>query len=206
MSILGKPIQLQSVGMLPPYVRINSVSSGTSNVNVTLVGFSVIPAYFMRGNSGLTTINLEDCAITSIGDQAFSMTKVSPSVFGDTVEYVGSSAFNSVSPSNTSLLTMPKLKRVEESGFRYCRFVTVDLGSDVEYLGDYAFAGSGNIQTFIIRAITPPELYVTWTGGTRLFYRQNSLANIYVPAQSVDAYKSADGWSNYASKISAIPT
>ena len=28
---------------------------------------------------------------------------------------------------------------------------------------------------------------------------------IYVPAASIDAYKAAEGWSNYAGKIQAIP-
>jgi len=32
-----------------------------------------------------------------------------------------------------------------------------------------------------------------------------SLAHIYVPAGSVDAYKEADNWSRYASIIEAIP-
>ena len=30
--------------------------------------------------------------------------------------------------------------------------------------------------------------------------------NIYVPSESVDAYKAASGWSDFASKIQAIPT
>jgi len=29
---------------------------------------------------------------------------------------------------------------------------------------------------------------------------------IYVPSESVEAYKSASGWSNYASRIQPIPT
>jgi hypothetical protein len=32
------------------------------------------------------------------------------------------------------------------------------------------------------------------------------VTNIYVPAASVDAYKTATNWSAYASKISAVPT
>ena len=50
-----------------------------------------------------------------------------------------------------------------------------------------------------ILAAVPPSLDSTALGGT------TSLTDIYVPSDSVNAYKAADGWSNYASKITAIP-
>ena len=33
----------------------------------------------------------------------------------------------------------------------------------------------------------------------------DKISKIYVPAESVEAYKTATNWSNYASKIEAIP-
>jgi len=39
--------------------------------------------------------------------------------------------------------------------------------------------------------------------GRDVFYDTNNCP-IYVPAASVDAYKSASGWSAYASRIQAI--
>lgn len=50
-------------------------------------------------------------------------------------------------------------------------------------------------------AVNPPRITVSTykTLG-------NSLTSVYVPSQSVDAYKAADGWKTYASIISAIPT
>jgi hypothetical protein len=38
-------------------------------------------------------------------------------------------------------------------------------------------------------------------GGTKAFVANGSGRKIYVPAASVDAYKSASGWSAYASDI-----
>ena len=59
-----------------------------------------------------------------------------------------------------------------------------------------------HISTLTCYATTPPTLDA----------QQNPLPGpfsnftIYVPAESVDAYKTADRWSQYASKIQAIPT
>jgi len=48
-------------------------------------------------------------------------------------------------------------------------------------------------------ALTPPTL------GSNAFNYTNNCP-IYVPSQSVAAYKTAANWSTYASKIRAIPT
>jgi hypothetical protein len=40
--------------------------------------------------------------------------------------------------------------------------------------------------------------------GNNAFYNTNNCP-IYVPSASVNAYKSASGWSTYASRIQAIP-
>ena len=49
-----------------------------------------------------------------------------------------------------------------------------------------------------VQASTPPSL------GTDAF-TSSGIQTIYVPASSVNADKSADGWNDYASKIQAIP-
>lgn len=51
--------------------------------------------------------------------------------------------------------------------------------------------------------ILKPDGVVTL--GVNVFDLATSLASIYVPADLVDSYKSASGWSNYASKIKPIP-
>ena len=54
------------------------------------------------------------------------------------------------------------------------------------------------MNSITINAYNPPKL-----GGTDVFF--DSAEKIFVPASSVDAYKSAYGWKDYASKIQAIP-
>ena len=51
-----------------------------------------------------------------------------------------------------------------------------------------------------VEAITPPSL------GHSVFLDTSSSLVIYVPAESVEAYKTATNWSDYASKIQAIPS
>jgi hypothetical protein len=49
-------------------------------------------------------------------------------------------------------------------------------------------------------AITPPTL-----NGTSVFDYTNN-CTIYVPSQSVETYKTATNWTEYASRIQPIPT
>ena len=46
---------------------------------------------------------------------------------------------------------------------------------------------------------------ITWDpDGGLAFDDAANLLNIYVPSESVDAYKAADGWKDYADKIQSI--
>ncbi len=59
------------------------------------------------------------------------------------------------------------------------------------------FEGCANITSYTILAATPPALESSALVGTNNF-------KIYVPENSVNAYKSAPNWSYYASRIRAI--
>lgn len=77
---------------------------------------------------------------------------------------------------------------------------TVKIGSGVTSIGDQAFRGTSALTNFYVYAITPPTLYsATFTNSSNNFI-------IYVPAASVDAYKAATNWSNFASRIQSIPS
>ena len=58
-----------------------------------------------------------------------------------------------------------------------------------------------NLKSVYIEATTPPFIV---SDGIKLFETCSNLESIYVPAASVDAYKAADGWKNYADKIRAM--
>jgi len=67
-------------------------------------------------------------------------------------------------------------------------------------IGSSAFNGCRGITNFICRATTPPTL------GANAFSMVPTNCSIYVPAESVDTYKAASGWSDRANYIQAIPT
>lgn len=71
--------------------------------------------------------------------------------------------------------------------------------STLEWIGDRICQESHNISTVTVKAVTPPTIY-----GVGHFNNHASDFKIYVPAESVDAYKTANGWKNWAAVIYPI--
>lgn len=74
---------------------------------------------------------------------------------------------------------------------------TVNIPNSVTSIGEGAFGGCSGLTSVTCLATTPPAI------ESDTFKDTNSCP-IYVPADSVNAYKSASGWSTYASRIQAI--
>ncbi|MBO7263792.1 MAG: hypothetical protein J6U93_04650, partial [Alistipes sp.] len=66
----------------------------------------------------------------------------------------------------------------------------------VTTIGDGAFYHCSSLTSVYCKATTPPAL-----GGPYVFDYNGSGRKIYVPTESVEAYKSASGWSEYKSSI-----
>lgn len=62
-----------------------------------------------------------------------------------------------------------------------------------------------NLESITVNAAIPPSVEIAWWRGDDpvLFYSTNDCP-IYVPAESVEAYKTAEYWSDYADRIQAI--
>lgn len=119
---------------------------------------------------------------------------------------IGDSAF--ASTYYVSRVTLPStLTKIGSSAFYYCG--TYSYGSDtltelvipsgVTSIGGSAFRYMRKLTEITVQATTPPTL------GTNAFNDTNN-APIYVPSESVNAYKTATKWSSYASRIQAIPS
>ena len=76
---------------------------------------------------------------------------------------------------------------------------SVTIPSGVTSIGVAAFNGCRGLTSVTVNATTPPTL------GKYVFTSTNNYP-IYVPSESVNAYKAATNWSTYASRIQAIPT
>ena len=71
------------------------------------------------------------------------------------------------------------------------------LPSTLTWIAQNVFTKCPSLNTIICKAVTPPEIY----GNT---FSKNMSYKIYVPYQSVEAYKTATNWSAYADRIKPL--
>jgi len=96
---------------------------------------------------------------------------------------------------NFKYITLPQsLTEIGQGAFSGCTGLTeIDLPANLTRIRPSAFNDCTGLTRVICRATTPP------TGGISMFYGVG--CNIEVPSGSVQQYKNASFWSDYASKI-----
>lgn len=143
----------------------------------------------------LTSITIPDI-VTSIGDYAFSSCNALTSItIPDSVTSIGEGAFYDCCALKS--VTIPDgVTEIDEYAFYYCVALTsITIPDSVTSIGKCAFEGCQAFTSVYCKATTPPSIqYSTFASTPKLI-------NIYVPSSSVDAYKTANYWKNYADKI-----
>lgn len=76
----------------------------------------------------------------------------------------------------------------------------VDISDGVTLIRQYTFHNCSSLATMIVRAVTPPTLNGPFIGTAIAA----GTGTIYVPDESVEAYKTAINWSTYAAQIKGI--
>ncbi|MBO5226003.1 MAG: leucine-rich repeat protein [Parabacteroides sp.] len=85
---------------------------------------------------------------------------------------------------------------IEESAFDQCDLTNVHIPNSVTCIRKWAFKGCTNLNEIHCKATTPPQLEsVTFFGD--IF----SSCKLYVPTNSVDAYKAAEHWKEFTNII-----
>lgn len=124
---------------------------------------------------------------------------ISKIVLGKTITKIGNYAFhgeNSVEcKSLKEVIINGDITSIGQGAFYNCIGITeITIPESVSSIGSYAFFNCG-VKTVYCKAKTPP------TGGDKMFYINAGLSKIYVPRASVQAYKNAEYWTKFASRI-----
>ncbi|MBP3251492.1 MAG: leucine-rich repeat domain-containing protein [Prevotella sp.] len=108
------------------------------------------------------------------------------------LDYVGGGWFNGCR--NLGSISLPStIKRIGHDALANTGLREIEIPASVTEIEQDAFLGSTSLNTIIVRGETPATL-----SGSNQFDKHDGL-RIYVPAASIDAYKTA--WSDYAQYI-----
>ena len=196
----NKVVEPYSVDAFGVSVVSNTCENGRGMI-VFDAPFTTIGEEAFTNCHNLTSVTIPNC-VTTIGYAAFSGCKSLTSVtIPDGVTTIGEYAF-----AYCDSLTEFKGKFASEDG--RCLIIDGVLNSFAPYgltqytipdsvttIGDSAFHSCYSLISVYCKATTPPA------GGFDMFNLNASGRKIYVPMESVEAYKSATRWSWYASAI-----
>ena len=144
-------------------------------------------------------VNLKECSIsnnvTNIGDRMFyNCSSITDVTIPDNVIQIGGSAFYNCS-SLRNIILPDNIIKIGAGAFEKTSLTSIIIPSKVIEIENVAFRDCNDLHKIYCNPTTPPIL------GSDVFYDNASGRKIYVPAESVDAYKEADGWKNYANEI-----
>lgn len=147
------------------------------------------------GNKGIICFN---GPVTSIGSNAFyGSSGLTSVIIPNSVTSIGSGAFKYCS-GLTSVTIPNSVTSIGGDAFSRCSGLTsVTIGTSVASISKRAFYDCKGLTEITCKAVTPPTII------SSSFSNVNTSIPVYVPAESVDAYKSASYWSKFTN-IQAI--
>lgn len=150
-------------------------------------------AAFVRNK--LTSVTLPN-GITKVERHTFSGNQMADLHIPNSVTIIEEYAFYD---NKLTTLTLPnKLISIGRYAFERNPLKEITIPRSVAEIGDFAFYnGERILETVIMESPKPPRL------GNNVFYPYNNNFRIYVPANSVDAYKQHSDWDRYSNYIYA---
>jgi hypothetical protein len=159
--------------------------------------------------------------VISIGNYAYRYAALTEVKLHEGLQTIGISAFSTVSTLTT--IEIPStVKDLPNNVFDYCTNVKdvtlheglqtigqrsfgscsaglefINIPSTVTSIGNQAFDGCRKLKTVICNAVTPPTFGTNALRSTAI-HNGESGSYIYVPDNSINAYKVATNWSEYA--------
>ena len=167
-----------------------SLTSITIPDSVTTIGGNAF-----HGCDSLTSVTIPN-SVTAIGGSVFencsSLTSVT---IGAGLNYLNGNLFAGCT-SLTSVVIPDNITKIYGSAFEGCSALErVEIGAGIKEISDYAFRYCYILNDISVKAVTPPAITSSSFGdiGTNPTFR--------VPNASVEAYKAAEYWSDYAEMI-----
>ncbi|MBE6189941.1 MAG: leucine-rich repeat domain-containing protein [Rikenellaceae bacterium] len=150
-------------------------------------------AAFQRCDS-LTKVNIPN-NVTVIGDSAFADCYSLPSiVLPEGLVSVNDYCFSGCA--NLVDVTLPStISSICRGAFLGCAMTTISIPKNVTVIQYYAFKDCTSLSEIYCSPTTPP------VGDFDMFVGVSANAKIFVPIESVDTYKSAEEWCDYADMI-----
>ena len=158
--------------------------------SVTSIGHSAFSQ--CSGFTGSLTI---PNSVTSIGTSAFSDCSgfTGSLTIGNSVTSIGHGAFYDCSGFTGSLIIPNSVTSIDKLSFASCSgFSTLTIGSGVKEIGDKAFFLTA-FNEITSKAVVPPVI----TSNKKAFDSDSYSKPLYVPAESLQAYKTAHEWKDF---------
>lgn len=149
------------------------------------------------GNQDLTEIKFPS-SLEEVGNNAFSGCNILKLDLSNCTSLTQISEAAFIDNSGLKEVKLPStLTTIGSSAFASCRLTgTLELPANLTTIGKNAFAN--NIITICkIAATTPPQMDGNAFDGVYVAGNPRTIAAIFVPENSVTAYKNAEGWKNY---------
>lgn len=190
--------EVTTIGANAFWTRV-TLASITLPQSVNSIGY-----YAFQGCNSLRSITIPD-SVTDIDTNPFLDCKALEEFSGKFASedkrslVVGGSLVSFAIGSGVTEYSIPSdVNIVGSSSFAGCTTLTaVTIPSSTTVIRAAAFSNCSNLASVYCRPTTTP------TGAERMFYGNATDRKIYVPSTAVDAYKSAQHWSDYADAIVA---
>ena len=185
----------ESVTTIDRYAFCNC-SGFTGNLTIPN-SVTSIGEYAFFGCEGFTGSLTVPNSVISIGGSAFSGCSglTGSLTLSNSVTEIGNLAFNGCSGFSGNLIIPNSLTSIGNFAFFNCSGFSGELiiGNSVTTIGTNAFCLCRNLTEIMMLGTIPPSL------GSDAFY--GTTCPIYVPYESLNAYKTATNWSDYESRI-----
>ncbi len=171
----------------------NSALSGCKQLTDVTIGNGIktIPNNCFSECSGLANIVLPE-DVTSIGSYAFSdCSSLTSIVIPDKVTTLKDGAFYNCTKL-ADITISNGIETISSTCFFNCsNLKSVKIGTGVTSINYGAFLKCSSLTDVYCRALTPSAC------GENAFSEVNSTINLYVPTESVESYRAADGWKDF---------